>query len=131
MDASSLAAGAGFQDPLAVPAQPSALASRSLLQGVARAGQRLVAVGQRGHIVHSSDGGGTWQQAKVPVSSDLTAVFFASERKGWAVGHDGVILHTTDGGLSWTLQFDGRARERPAGRSTCSSASRRSRKRPS
>ena len=44
---SSLAAGPGFQDPLAVPAQTSALAARSLLQDVARAGQRLVAVGQR------------------------------------------------------------------------------------
>jgi len=110
---SPLAAAAAFQDPLTVPAQASALAHRSLLQGVARAGQRLVAVGQRGHIVHSTDGGASWQQAKVPVSSDLTAVFFANERKGWAVGHDGVILATTDGGLNWTLQFDGhRANDR-------------------
>ena len=65
------------------------------------------AVGQRGHIVHSADGGATWQQATVPVSSDLTAVFFASDRKGWAAGHDGVILATSDGGLTWTLQLDG------------------------
>jgi len=106
-NANSLAAGSGFQDPLAVPAQASSLAGRSLLQGVTRAGQRLVAVGQRGHIVHSSDGGSTWQQSKVPVSSDLTAVFFASELKGWVVGHDGVVLATSDGGLNWTLQLDG------------------------
>ncbi|MBL0089937.1 MAG: glycosyl hydrolase [Ideonella sp.] len=106
--ACGLAAAAGFQDPLAVAAQPSLLASRSLLQGVARAGSRLIAVGQRGHIVHSADGGGTWQQAAVPVSSDLTAVFFVNERKGWAVGHDGVVLHSADGGLKWTLQLDGR-----------------------
>lgn len=106
-NASSLAAGPGFQDPLAVPAQASSLAARGPLQGVARAGQRLVAVGQRGHIVHSTDGGSTWRQAKVPVSSDLTAVFFASELKGWAVGHDGVVLATTDGGRNWTLQLDG------------------------
>jgi photosystem II stability/assembly factor-like uncharacterized protein len=101
-------AAAGFQDPLAIPAQPSALASRSLLQGVATAGPRLVAVGQRGHILHSADGGGSWQQAAVPVSSDLTAVFFVDALKGWAVGHDGVVLHTADGGLNWTLQLDGR-----------------------
>lgn len=106
-NANSLAAGPGFQDPLAVPAQASALAARGLLQDVARVGQRLVAVGQRGHIVHSSDGGSTWQQSKVPVSSDLTAVFFVGERKGWAVGHDGVVLATSDGGLNWTLQLDG------------------------
>ena len=102
------AAAAGFQDPLAVASTPSALASRSLLQGVARAGSRLVAVGSRGHIVHSTDGGASWKQATVPVSSDLTAVFFVNERKGWAVGHDGVVLHTDDGGLDWTLQLDGR-----------------------
>ena len=106
-NASSLAAGPGFQDPLSVPAQTSALAARSLMQDVARAGQRLVAVGQRGHVVHSGDAGSTWQQSKVPVSSDLTAIFFASELKGWAVGHDGVVLATIDGGLNWTLQLDG------------------------
>jgi photosystem II stability/assembly factor-like uncharacterized protein len=102
------AAAAGFVDPLDAPAQVSPLAARSLMQGVARAGERIVAVGQRGHIVHSNDAGATWQQAKVPVSSDLTAVHFVDDRLGWAVGHDGVILHTSDGGASWTLQLDGR-----------------------
>jgi photosystem II stability/assembly factor-like uncharacterized protein len=104
---------AGFADPLEVPAMASPLAHTSLLQGVARAGLRLVAVGQRGHIVVSADGGASWKQAKVPVSSDLTAVFFVNDRKGWAVGHDGVILSTADGGESWTLQLEGlRANER-------------------
>ncbi len=112
----SLAASAGFQDPLSVPAQQSALASRSLLQGIARAGPRLVAVGQRGHILYSTDTGTSWKQADVPVSSDLTAVFFVNDLKGWAVGHDGVILHSADGGLTWTLQLDGRiANERLVG----------------
>ena len=107
---------AGFQDPLAVPAQPSALASKGLLQGVARAGLRIVAVGQRGHVIYSTDAGSTWKQANVPVSSDLTAVFFVTDQKGWAVGHDGVVLQTTDGGLNWSLQLDGRvANERLVG----------------
>jgi photosystem II stability/assembly factor-like uncharacterized protein len=86
----------------------SALASKGLLQAVTRAGSALVAVGQRGHIVVSADGGNTWKQGKVPVSSDLTAVFFVGDRKGWAVGHDGVILNTEDGGATWKLQLDGR-----------------------
>jgi photosystem II stability/assembly factor-like uncharacterized protein len=102
------AAAAAFVDPLDAPVQLSSLASRSLLQGVAKAGERLVAVGQRGHIVHSGDGGATWMQAKVPVTSDLTAVYFVDDKRGWAVGHDGVILHSADGGESWTLQLDGR-----------------------
>jgi photosystem II stability/assembly factor-like uncharacterized protein len=102
-------AGAGaFKDPLEVSAQSSPLAAKSLLQAVTRAGDRLVAVGQRGHILVSRDGGKTWQQASVPVSSDLTAVFFVNDRKGWAVGHDGVILATDDGGMTWKLQLDGR-----------------------
>lgn len=99
---------AGFTDVLAQPAVMSPLASRSLMQGVARAGGKLVAVGQRGHIVVSADDGKSWQQARVPVSSDLTAVVFVNERRGWAVGHDGVILASADGGVTWTLQLDGK-----------------------
>ncbi|MCC7039839.1 MAG: glycosyl hydrolase [Burkholderiales bacterium] len=99
---------APFVDPLDTPAAVSPLASRTLLQGVARAGDRVVAVGQRGHIVVSTDQGKTWRQAKVPVSSDLTAVFFVDDRKGWAVGHDGVVLASEDGGDTWQLQLDGR-----------------------
>ena len=102
-----LAHAAPFLDPLDVPAQLSPLAGKSLVQGVVRAGARLVAVGQRGHILVSEDDGKTWRQSPVPVSSDLVAVFFVGERKGWAVGHDGVILATTDGGATWTLQLDG------------------------
>ena len=99
---------APFRDPLDVPAQESVLAARRLLNGVAAAGGRLVAVGQRGHIVYSDDGGSSWIQARVPVSADLTAVHFASADRGWAVGHGGVILATADGGRSWAKQLDAR-----------------------
>jgi photosystem II stability/assembly factor-like uncharacterized protein len=102
------AAAAGFVDLLDQPARISPLAARSLMQAVTRAGDRLVAVGQRGHVLVSSDNGASWKQSPVPVSSDLTAVHFADARTGWAVGHDGVILHTQDGGESWRLQLDGR-----------------------
>jgi photosystem II stability/assembly factor-like uncharacterized protein len=102
------ATAAGFVDVLDTPAQESALASKGLMQAVTRAGDALVAVGQRGHIVVSKDGGATWTQGKVPVASDLTSVFFVGDKNGWAVGHDGVILNTADGGATWTLQLDGR-----------------------
>jgi photosystem II stability/assembly factor-like uncharacterized protein len=98
---------AGFVDPLHVPAQQSALAAHSLMQGVAPAGKRLVAIGARGHIVFSDDGGSRWQQAEVPLSVDLTAVHFPTAEKGWAVGHDGVVLHSSDGGQRWIKQLDG------------------------
>lgn len=95
-------------DVLDRPALQSPLAAQRLLLSVAVAGDRLVAVGPRGHIVFSTDAGVTWQQSEVPVSSDLTAVFFASPKRGWAVGHDGVVLATRDGGITWTKQLDGR-----------------------
>lgn len=98
----------GFVDVLDSPAQPSSLAKHSQLVGLASAGERLVAVGQRGHILYSDDRGQHWQQASVPVSSDLVAVHFPSASHGWAVGHDGVVLHSADGGASWQRQFDGR-----------------------
>lgn len=97
------------RDVLDVPAAKSALAQRALLNGLARAGDRIVAVGQRGHVLLSDDGGKTWQQAFVPVSSDLVAVHLPSPQSGWAVGHDGVVLHTSDGGSTWNRQLDGRS----------------------
>lgn len=97
-----------YVDVLDLPAKPSALAKRSPLLDLARAGSRLVAVGQRGHILYSDDEGQRWQQAEVPVSSDLTAVAFPTAKQGWAVGGDGVVLHSQDGGASWQKQLDGR-----------------------
>jgi len=99
----------GFRDTLDTPARQSPFATKSLLNGVTTAGKRVVAVGQRGHIVYSDDAGKTWLQAQVPVSSDLVAVAFPTPEKGWAVGHDGVVLHSADGGTTWIRQLDGRS----------------------
>ncbi|MDM0082890.1 YCF48-related protein [Variovorax sp. J31P179] len=90
------------------PVRMSPLADQRLITGIARAGERLVAVGQRGHIVHSEDGGRVWVQALVPVSSDLTAVSFVDAKVGYATGHDGVVLGTRDGGHDWTRLIEGR-----------------------
>lgn len=90
------------------PAITASDAPSQPLLDIARAGERLVAVGERGLVIVSDDEGESWRQAMVPVSATLTALSFASARKGWAVGHAGVILHTDDGGNSWQRQFDGR-----------------------
>lgn len=102
--AAPVALAAPAKSPLDRPAMTSAKASKSLLTDVAVAGQRLVAVGERGLVVYSDDQGKTWTQAKVPVSVMLTAVAFPSPRQGWAVGHNGVVLHSEDGGATWALQ---------------------------
>ena len=89
------------------PALHSAKAERSVMLGLARAGKRLVAVGERGIILLSDDDGARWRQAEVPVSVNLTAVQFVDAKQGWAVGHLGVVLHSADGGETWHEQLDG------------------------
>lgn len=107
--AAAPAASSPWRDVLDSPAHISPLAPRALLTGLARAGQRVVAVGQRGHVLLSDDAGKTWQQAQVPVSADLVAVQFPTPTAGWSVGHDGVVLHSADAGKTWTRQLDGRS----------------------
>ncbi|SDU92925.1 WD40/YVTN/BNR-like repeat-containing protein [Pseudomonas mucidolens] len=97
----------------AVFAIQSVLAEKSLMIDVAHAGKRLVAVGDRGHILYSDDQGAHWTQAKVPTRQLLTAVFFIDEQHGWAVGHDAKILASSDAGATWTQQFEDRSREAP------------------
>lgn len=94
-------------DVLQRPASISARASSSVLLAVTRTGQRLITAGERGMVLFTEDGALSWRQARVPVSVTLTAVHFATEKKGWSVGHSGVVLHTEDGGASWVKQLDG------------------------
>lgn len=97
-----------WRDVLDTPAAKSPLAQRALINGIAQAGERLVAVGQRGHVLLSDDQGKSWQQATVPASSDLVAVAFATPTQGWAVGHDGLVLRSDDAGATWARALDGR-----------------------
>lgn len=87
--------------------EPAPLAEQALLLDVTNTGDRLVAVGDHGHILLSRDGGRSWKQSPVPTRAMLTGVSFPDARHGWAVGHDGVILATTDGGETWQRQDDG------------------------
>ncbi len=92
-----------YEDPAAQPSWIAPLAARSLLIDLARAGDRIVAVGERGHVLYSTDQGVSWTQVQVPTSANLTAVYFADDRRGWAVGHGEVILRTEDGGDTWDM----------------------------
>ena len=99
---------AGAEEAVKAP-----LAVESLLLDGAAAGSRLVVVGERGHILVSTDDGGSWTQAAVPTRVLLTAVHMHDERTGWAVGHDAVILRTGDGGESWTMVHQAPEEELP------------------
>ena len=94
-------------DIIETPARPTDLAPENLLTDATRVGDRIVAVGERGHIIYSDDEGKTWVQGEVPVSVTLTGIDFGSDSHGWAVGHSGVVLHTSDAGATWDLQIDG------------------------
>ena len=74
-------------DALEVAAVETEEALKSVLLGASYAGDRMVVVGVRGHILYSDDHGNSWSQANVPVRSTLTSVFFITPEKGWAVGN--------------------------------------------
>jgi len=83
-------------------AEHARLAARSLLIALATAGERLVAVGDRGVIVLSDDRGASWVQAdEVPTQALLTGVCFLDAQHGIAVGHDEVVVTSADGGRHW------------------------------
>ncbi|CAB3753241.1 hypothetical protein GQ57_19275 [Burkholderia sp. MSh2] len=92
-------------DSVARPAHAWSVPARMMLLDAARAGSRVVAVGEHGVVLLSDDDGETWRQAgKVPVSATLSAVTFIDAQHGWAVGQWGVILATDDGGETWRKQ---------------------------
>ena len=102
-----MSASSSALDLLNLPAKISPISTDSLLLSIAVAGDRLVAVGERGFILTSKDNGHSWKQSQVPVSVTLTKVFFVNEKIGWAVGHGGVVLKSVDAGNSWEKIFDG------------------------
>lgn len=94
-------------DALTDSSMPTEKPERSLLLDITQAGERLIAVGERGHIVLSDDQAKSWTQAQVPVRVTLTSVMFVNEDLGWAVGHDGAVLRTKDAGNTWHKLLDG------------------------
>jgi photosystem II stability/assembly factor-like uncharacterized protein len=87
------------------PAMHLANPTHAQMLGVARAGSRVVAVGDHGTVLLSDDQGKSWRQAReVPTRVLLTSVSFVGDKLGWASGHWGLILHTEDGGETWKIQ---------------------------
>jgi len=85
------------------PADRVPLATQSLVLDMVRTSRNWVAVGERGHVLLSTDGV-NWEQAQfVPAQATMTRVTYANDRL-WAVGHDSTILHSYDFGQTWALQ---------------------------
>jgi photosystem II stability/assembly factor-like uncharacterized protein len=84
-------------------------ANHGLLLDAATAGHTVIAVGERGRILRSTDSGQSWELLASPTHATLTGISFADGNCGWVVGHDGLILNTRDGGLSWNQQYNDNA----------------------
>jgi photosystem II stability/assembly factor-like uncharacterized protein len=89
------------------------LATSSLLLDAQRVEEALIVVGERGHLLISEDGGGSWRQIQVPTRATLTSVYFVDRLHGWVVGHDQVILRTQDGGKHWEFVYENSEAESP------------------
>lgn len=88
-----------------LPATMAARLGKATMVKIAKAGDRLVAVGDYGVIQISDDSGASWRQVEgVPVSRMLTSVMFINDSTGWAIGYDKTILRTDDAGQTWKLQ---------------------------
>ena len=59
------------------------------------------------HILHTPDGGQSWELQPTGQTMPLFALHFADSKHGWAVGAMGTILSTTDGGVTWQHQSGG------------------------
>lgn len=68
------------------------------------------AVGDRGVIWHTRDGGSTWELQSSGVDCPLRGISFLTDKVGWIAGGDivpftqlsrGILLATTDGGATW------------------------------
>jgi len=64
-----------------------------------------VAVGNRGQIVYTRDGGDTWTAATTTNvgTTNLSGVSMGDASNGVAVGAAGKIVYTSDGGDTWTI----------------------------
>ncbi len=62
------------------------------------------AVGDSGIVLHTGDGGITWDRQASGTTEPLKCVFFAGTQKGWIGGGNNSIGMTTNGGVTWTWQ---------------------------
>ncbi|MCG3157714.1 MAG: Ycf48-like protein [bacterium] len=61
-------------------------------------------------ILHTINGGVTWQAQTHGMENSLASVYFVNAMTGWAVGVGGTILTTNNSGMTWQLQESGTTR---------------------
>jgi len=58
-----------------------------------------------GVILHTEDGGKTWQNQRSGLADPLMALYFTDKLNGWAAGFGGTVINTQDGGNSWNVRY--------------------------
>ncbi|RMD81953.1 MAG: hypothetical protein D6815_10430 [Candidatus Dadabacteria bacterium] len=71
-----------------------------------RSPKEAFVIGYGGKIIHTTDGGFTWEQIPSGTDEALYSIDFAPDNPqvGWIVGQQGLVLKTTDGGRTWVRQ---------------------------
>lgn len=78
------------------------IVAKALFTDIIATDTGAIAVGERGHILKTSNYT-DWVQLPVPTRSLLTNAY-ARGADLWVVGHEEVILHSADGGSTWERQ---------------------------
>ena len=86
------AAGSGWSWQNSLP-QGNPLRATAMLDA-----NTVVAAGDAGTILRTTNGGATWKAPSSGTTNHLSGVFFTDANTGWVVGAKGTILHTTAGG---------------------------------
>jgi photosystem II stability/assembly factor-like uncharacterized protein len=67
------------------------------------------ALGERGGLAATGDGGSTWRTLAVPTSHDIVSVSFATADTGYALDGAGGLFKTSNGGKTWQTLDTGTA----------------------
>jgi photosystem II stability/assembly factor-like uncharacterized protein len=87
-----------------LPAGALPLDASGEVTAIAWADERMgYAVGRRGRVLATRDGGRTWLRCHAPTIQNLNAVVTVPQDTAWAVGDRGTIIGTTNGGATWRL----------------------------
>ncbi len=94
---------------LAIAPQPQ---TQTLFTVTCTDSNNIWAGGENGTILHSTDGGRTWNAQASGTTLRVHKLRFVDAQHGWAAcgapnGYGGALLHTTNGGGTWTPQLDG------------------------
>lgn len=77
-------------------------ADKSVLVSVTRFDGKIIAVGERGLVMQSTDEGKTWAGVLTSTNRTLNSVLYLGDKVGIAAGHGGTLLRTEDDGATWS-----------------------------